>query len=136
MRIFKRTLGLYRFSEALAWTSIFPYAFSMVSSFDGVGKANPALIVGLLISVFTFCEFLSATAWAKVSDKVGRKPTLLIGAFSATLLTVCFGFSASVFAAVVIRALGGITNPNNGVVQTTVGELVKSKDHQGKLSPV
>lgn len=106
----------------------------MVSSFAGVSHANPALVVGLLVSVFTFAEFLSGTIWAKVSDGIGRKPTLLIGAFAAMLLAICFGFSGSVFAAVTIRALGGITNPNVGVVQTSVGELVRSKEHQGNVA--
>lgn len=105
----------------------------MVSSFAGASKANPALIVGLLVSVFTFSEFLSATVWARVSDGIGRKPTLLIGAFTAMLLAIAFGFSGSVLAAVSIRALGGLTNPNTGVVQTSVGELVRSKEHQVSL---
>ena len=127
-------LGLFRFSEALAWTSIFPYAYSMVSSFAGLSQNNPALVVGLLVSVFTFCEFLTGTLWARVSDSIGRKPTLLMGAFAATLLAICFGFSGSVFTAVSIRALGGITNPNVGVVQTCVGELVRSTEHQGNVA--
>ena len=104
----------------------------MVSSFNGPGQANPALIVGLLVSVFTFCEFLTGTVWAKVSDALGRKTTLLIGALAAMILSICFGLSDSVFAAVAIRALAGITNPNVGVVQTCVGELVKQREHQGK----
>ena len=103
----------------------------MVSSFEGVSQANPAFVVGLLVSVFTFSEFVSGTIWARVSDRIGRKPTLLIGAFAATLLAVCFGFSNSVSVAVAIRALGGLTNPNVGVVQTCVGELVRNKEHQG-----
>lgn len=37
--------------------SVFPYAYFMVHSFGGDSKANTALLVGLLISVFTFCEF-------------------------------------------------------------------------------
>ena len=104
----------------------------MVSTFNGPGQANPALIVGLLVSIFTFCEFLTGAGWARVSDTLGRKATLLIGALAAMTLSIGFGLCESVFAAVAIRALAGITNPNVGVVQTCVGELVKKKEHQGK----
>lgn len=71
--------GSFRFGAALAWTSIFPYACFMVQSFGETSKANTAFFVGLLIAVFTFGEFLGGTVWAGVSNRIGRKPTLLIG---------------------------------------------------------
>ena len=123
--------GLFRFSEALAWTSIFPYAYFMVQSFGEGSKANTAFLVGLLIAIFTFCEFLTGTLWAKASDKIGRKPILLIGVLGAMISATLFGLSKSIYAAVAIRALGGLANPNVGVVQTCIGETVKKKGHQG-----
>ena len=128
--------GLFRFSEALAWTSIFPYAYFMVQSFGERSKANTALLVGLLIAIFTFCEFLTGTLWAKVSDKLGRKPVLLVGVLGAMVSTTLFGLADSIYAAVAIRAFGGLANPNVGVVQTCIGEVVKSKDHQGDIHPL
>jgi hypothetical protein len=52
--------GLIRFTEAVAWTSIFPYSYSMIRSFHSISEDNVALFTGLLVSVFTFAEFLSA----------------------------------------------------------------------------
>lgn len=103
----------------------------MVQSFGGGSKANPALLVGLLIAVFTFSEFISATIWAKVSESIGRKWTLLIGVFGAMASAFFFGLSRSIYVAVAIRAFGGLANPNVGVVQTCVGEIVKDKGHLG-----
>lgn len=74
----------------------------MISSFRGTSQANLAFIVGLLVSVFTFSEFVSGTVWARISDGIGRKPTLLIGAFAAMFFAACFGFSNTVFFAVTI----------------------------------
>lgn len=127
-------LGLFRFSEALAWSSIFPYGYFMVQSFGGNHKANTAFLVGLLISIFTFCEFISATRWASVSNRIGRKWTLLIGVVGAIISALLFGLSKSIYTAVAIRAFGGLANPNVGVVQTCVGEMVKRKGHQGNSS--
>ena len=103
----------------------------MVQSFGERSKANTALLVGLLVAIFTFCEFLTGTLWAKVSDKLGRKPVLLIGVLGAIVSTTLFGMADSIYAVVAIRAFGGLANPNVGVVQTCIGEVVKSKDHQG-----
>ncbi|KAF1982268.1 MFS general substrate transporter [Aulographum hederae CBS 113979] len=133
-------LGIFRCVEAIAWTSIFPYVYFMIQSFDQVPDDNKAadtdagiaFYAGVMVSVFTFCEFLSATVWARVSDHIGRRPTLLLGIVGSILSALSFGFSRSLAAAVAARAIGGLLNPNVGVVQTCVGELAKRKEQQAK----
>lgn len=71
-----------------------------------------------------------APQWAKISDRIGRKPTILIGSMGAVFLTLLFGFSTSIPMAIAARTCAGLLNPNLGVVQTFVGELV-SKGQQG-----
>lgn len=68
--------------------------------------------------------------WAKISDRIGRKPTILVGSMGAVFSALLFGFSTSLPMAIVARTFAGLLNPNLGVVQTFVGELV-SKDQQG-----
>ncbi|CZR66893.1 uncharacterized protein PAC_16794 [Phialocephala subalpina] len=128
-------LGSVRFSEALAWTSVFPYAFFMMQSMlpevpnrDGQAATYASLAIGL----FTFGEFLSGVARAKVSDRIGRKLTLIIGVIGTSSSALAFGFSTNVWMALGIRLFGGLVNPNVGVVSTCVGELVQKKEHQGK----
>ena len=103
----------------------------MVQSF-GDSEDNTAFLVGLLIAVFTLSEFINATIWARASDNMGRKWTLLIGGFGSMISASLFGLSKSIYAAVAIRVFGGLVNPNVGIVQTCVGEMIKEKSHQGK----
>ena len=132
LRLQLTLLGLFRFSEALAWTSIFPYAYYMVQSFNYTNnKDNIAFVSSSFVVAFTFCEFLSSSFWSWASDKLGRKTTLLIGGGCGVTAIIVFGFSTSVWLAIGSRVFGGLTNPNIGVVQTAVGELVESKTHQG-----
>ncbi len=70
--------GLVRATEAVAWSSIFSYAYYMVQSFE-VPEQDIAFYVGALVAVFTLGEFLTGLAWAHASDHIGRKPTLMIG---------------------------------------------------------
>lgn len=97
------------------------------------GQDNSALYAGIMVSVFTFGEFIMAPVWAWISDKIGRKPTLLIGSMGAMFSATLFGFSMSLPWAIVARTCAGLLNPNLGVVQTFVGELV-GKEEQGIFS--
>ncbi|KAI9770633.1 MAG: hypothetical protein M1840_003225 [Geoglossum simile] len=128
--------GAFRFTEAIAWSSIFPYVYFMLETFPGIVEVDIAFFAGLLIAVFTFCEFLSAMVWAKISNLIGRRYTLLIGIVGGVVSAITFGLSKSIVVAAVSRAIGGFMNPNVGVVQTCVGELAKDKEQQAKAFPI
>ncbi|KAK4154548.1 protein zinc induced facilitator-LIKE 1 [Chaetomidium leptoderma] len=117
-------LGLIRATEAIAWTSIFPYTYFMIQSFE-VSEHDIAFYSGALIAVFTFGEFLTGVVWARVSDKIGRKPTVLVGIFCGLVTALTLGLSQSVAVAIASRAFGGLFNPNVGLVQTCTGELAR-----------
>ncbi|KFY29274.1 hypothetical protein V493_02449 [Pseudogymnoascus sp. VKM F-4281 (FW-2241)] len=125
-------LGCFPLSEGVAWSTIFPYIYSMVKSLSAQesSKDDIAIYAGLMVSVFTFGEFIGAPQWAKISDRIGRKPTILIGSIGAVFSALLFGFSTSIPMAIAARMCAGLLNPNLGVVTTFVGELVVSKDQE------
>jgi MFS family permease len=111
--------------------SIFPYAYRMIETFDITSDSTQiSMYAGMLITSFAFAEFSTGVIWGRISDKIGRKPVLIMGLIGTALSMVSFGFATSLPAAIVARALGGLLNGNVGVLQTTVAELVTSKEHQ------
>lgn len=60
------SLGSLRATKAIAWTSIFPYVYFMIGSFNEVPDAQISFYAGLLIAIFTFSEFLSGMIWSSV----------------------------------------------------------------------
>jgi MFS family permease len=98
-----------------------------LSSSPGSDDQNIALYAGAMVSVFTFGEFLMAPQWAKISDRIGRKPTLLIRSVGAAISAIMFGFSISLPMAIAARTCAGLLNPNLRVVQNFVGELVSKE---------
>lgn len=72
--------------------------------------------------------------WGGLSDRIGRKPVLLMGCLGTILSLLVVGLAPHFWIALFGRALGGLLNGNIGVVQTMVGELVKNPDHERKLS--
>jgi MFS family permease len=78
--ILSQHVGLFPLSEAIAWTTVFSYIYSMVPSFSSSSDSsdqNAAIYAGIMVSVFTFGEFIMAPQWARISGRIGTKPTLI-----------------------------------------------------------
>ncbi|RAH79033.1 MFS general substrate transporter [Aspergillus japonicus CBS 114.51] len=111
--------------------SIFPYVYQMVESFHVTDNDRKiALYAGMITSSFTFAEFSAGMFWGRMSDRIGRKPVLVMGLIGTAISMIVFGFAPNLATAMVARALGGLLNGNIGVLQTTVAEIVTVKEHQ------
>lgn len=62
---------------------------------------------GLLVGTFSLFQFVCAQAWGRLSDRIGRRPVLLIGLLGSSLAHLAFGFAASLPLLFVARALAG-----------------------------
>jgi len=108
----------------------------MVQSFH-IGNENDAsFYAGILISAFSLCEAISGMFWGSVSDRVGRKPVVLIGCCGTMISLLMVGFAKSFWFALLGRLLGGLLNGNIGVIQTMVGELISNPSHEVKANAV
>ncbi|OGM46759.1 MFS multidrug transporter [Aspergillus bombycis] len=124
-------LACCRICEPIAFMSIFPYVYHMVESFHVTDNDRKiALYAGMITSAFTFAEFSTGMFWGRMSDKIGRKPVLIMGLIGTAISMIVFGFAPNLPTAMVARALGGLLNGNIGVLQTTVAEIVTVKEHQ------
>jgi nitrate/nitrite transporter NarK len=50
------------------------------------------IIIGFIVSAFTVAQLLSAPMWGRFSDRVGRRPTLLIALGASAIAYLIFGF--------------------------------------------
>ncbi|KAK0632997.1 major facilitator superfamily domain-containing protein [Immersiella caudata] len=122
-------LAVARFAEPLALTSVFPYLPEMISSF-GVEKDEVARWAGITGAVFSISQSATAVPWGRASDKVGRKPIILIGLASTMCCFLIWGMSTSLPMAIAVRAIMGSGNGNVGIIRTMVAELVPEKELQ------
>lgn len=53
------------------------------------------LIVGLLMASFSLMQFIFAPIWGRLSDRIGRKPVLLVGLGGSVVFYSLFGFACS-----------------------------------------
>ncbi|QIW95684.1 hypothetical protein AMS68_001202 [Peltaster fructicola] len=125
-------LALVRLAEPIALTSIFPYAWKLVLAFEFGDQSNASLYAGILISAFALAESLTGMFWGDLSDRIGRKPVLIIGCAGTMASLIVVGLSTNFWVALAGRFLGGALNGNIGVIQTMVGELVQDPKHEPK----
>ncbi|KAI1377785.1 MFS general substrate transporter [Hypoxylon crocopeplum] len=129
-------LAIVRLAEPIALTSIFPYAWALVKRFKIGNEQDASFYAGLLISSFALAEALMGMFWGGLSDRVGRKPVLLVGCIGTMFSMVMVGFATNIWTALIGRALGGLLNGNIGVIQTMVGELVTKPEHEPRAYSV
>ena len=129
-------LAIVRLAEPIALTSIFPYAWPLVKRFKIGSEEDASFYSGLLISSFSLAEALMGMYWGGLSDRVGRKPVLILGCVGTMLSMILVGFASNIWIALAGRAIGGFLNGNIGVIQTMVGELVTKPEHEPKAFSV
>lgn len=116
-------LAIIALAEQTALNSISPYLPEMTKNFPEVKEGQTGLYVGLIASSFALAQFTTNFFWGWLSDKIGRKPVIIVGTFLTMCCFVAFGFCRSLWQAILVQALMGLVNGNSGVVSTCLGEI-------------
>ena len=124
-------LAIISLSEQTALNSIGPYLPQMVSTFKDVKEGEVGLYVGLVASSFALAQFATNFFWGWLSDRIGRKPVVLIGTALTAACFVAFGFCKTLWQAVIVQVLMGLSNGNQGIVSTCLGEIT-DRSNQSK----
>ncbi len=91
------------------------------------------IIIGFIVAAFTVAQLLSAPIWGKFSDRVGRKPTLLIALGASAIAYLIFGFAHSLFLLFLSRIVQGAGGGTVGVIQAYVADSTAPEDRARAL---
>src|SRR5205085_8021125 len=91
------------------------------------------LISGFIVAAFTVAQLLSAPLWGKFSDRVGRRPTLLIALGASVIAYLIFGFAHSLLVLFISRVVQGAGGGTVGVIQAYVADSTEPKDRTRAL---
>ena len=123
------TLLSVMFINMLGFGVIVPFLPFYAASFN----AAPWQI-GLVFSAYSMGSFFGEPFWGRLSDRVGRKP-ILISTVAANCL--CYGalaFAPNVWAAILIRILGGLAAGNGSVVQGYIADVTPVQFRAGRMA--
>jgi MFS family permease len=90
-------------------------------------------ISGFIIASFTVAQLLSAPMWGRFSDRVGRRPALLIALGAAGIAYLIFGFAHSLLLLFLSRVVQGAGGGTVGVIQAYVADSTDPKDRARAL---
>jgi MFS family permease len=81
------------------------------------------LTVGLLLMSYSLMQFFFAPFWGRLSDKVGRRPILLVSLAASAIGYLIWGFSGSLPMLFLSRIVAGFGNANLAVAQAYVADV-------------
>ena len=84
---------------------------------------------GLLSSLYALINFIVAPYWGRLSDRIGRRPVLLLTSLGLALSYLFWFFSSSFTLFLVSRVIGGIMSGNLGVASAAMADM-SSREHR------
>lgn len=84
--------------------------------------ASPVAVTWL-VAIYSLLQFAVAPWWGQLSDRVGRRPVLLVGLFGSAASYLLFGLAGSLAMLFVARALAGAMGATIGVAQAYVADV-------------
>jgi len=81
------------------------------------GIAEVGLWVGLLMTSYSAAQFLFSPFWGSVSDRIGRRPVLMVGLVGNTVFFAMFGLANTLLIALAARFMAGVFNGNLAVAR-------------------
>ncbi|PWZ01190.1 MFS general substrate transporter [Testicularia cyperi] len=117
-------LVITRLAEPINFSVIFPFINEMVFDIGATDdKAKVGFYAGMIESLFAASQTCTILYWGSLSDRIGRKPVLLMGLTGVTISALMFGLSRVFLMAIIARALCGVLNANVAVVKSMMGEM-------------
>jgi len=88
-------------------------------------------IITLVIAVYALCQFLGTPFWGGVSDRIGRKPVLLMSMAGHAASYLILAYADSLLLLIASRALGGFTSANLATAYAYVADTT-TEDERAK----
>jgi multidrug resistance protein len=121
-----RALGLIFFimlMDIAGLSILAPVAPYVVRQFS-----SNALMVTMLTVIYAAAQFIAAPAMGKISDRVGRRPVLLVSVFGSAVGYFIFGIGGALWVLFLSRLIDGITGGNLSTAAAYIADVSKPEE--------
>ena len=122
----KRAIGLVFFimlMDIVGMSILFPVAPYIVQRYS-----SSALMVTMLTVIYAAAQFFAAPTLGKISDRVGRRPVLLISVFGSAIGYFIFGIGGALWILFLSRFIDGITGGNISTAMAYIADVSSPED--------
>lgn len=92
--------------------------------------------VALLFAVYSAGQFLGELTWGRLSDRIGRRPVLLVTILASAAGYVALAFAPNIWLAVLARAAAGFFSGNISAIQGYIVDVSPPQRLAGRLGLV
>ena len=110
-------LFLTVFIDLIGFGMVIPFLSFYAREYGASGFA-----VGAVVGIYSIMQFFFAPVWGRLSDRVGRRPILLVSLVASTSGYLLFAFSHSLAILFVSRVIAGIGGANIGTAQAYIAD--------------
>ncbi|MHA2006731.1 MAG: MFS transporter [Promethearchaeota archaeon] len=114
---------LITFTETLGFSIVIP-----VLPFLALSLGLNVFQVGLVLSIFSFCQLFASPITGKLSDRFGRKPILIFSQSSTFIGFFLLGISDTIWILILARLVDGLLGSNMTVSQAYLSDVTDLKD--------
>jgi DHA1 family multidrug resistance protein-like MFS transporter len=120
--------------------------FTMVVVMMGFGMVIPILpffilefgaggsAMGLLMASYAIMQLIFSPIWGSISDRIGRKPVLMLGVLGFGLTQLLFGFSTALWMLLASRILAGVlSSATLPTAMAYIGDSTSERDRGGGM---
>jgi MFS family permease len=93
----------------------------------------PAWQVTWMFTAFSLGNFIAEPVWGRLSDRIGRRPILLGTIFASGLGFVGLAFAPSIWVALAIRLVSGLTTGNLSTIQGYIADITPPERRSGRI---
>ena len=91
------------------------------------------LQTGLLVSVYSLVQLVMAPIWGRISDRIGRRPVLILGLLGSGAAYLVFARADSLAVLFLSRIVGGIGGSTIPVAQAYIADLTPPERRAGNM---
>lgn len=110
------------FTEVLGFSIVLP-----VIPFLGMELGLTEIEIGLIASIFSFCQLFASPVTGKLSDRFGRRPLLILSQLSTFVGFVLLGFATTAVLLLVARLIDGLLGSNMTISQAYISDITAPK---------
>lgn len=96
-------------------------------------NASPTM-VGLLYAVYSLAQLVFSPIWGSLSDRVGRRPIMLLSTFGAVIAYILFGLAGSLGLLFISRLLAGIMGGNISTAQAYIADVTDNENRSSGMA--
>ncbi|XP_062597374.1 uncharacterized protein LOC134258806 [Saccostrea cucullata] len=123
------------FTGTLSLTFLFPFLPEMILFF-GYQETDKGYYAGMVASMVFAGRAAGSFFWGWLSDKMGRRPVMLMTIFGNGFFCLLFGFTSNLPMALIIRFLAGLANGTASISKAILYEVSDDSNQATGLSIV